>query len=59
MSDKNIYTDYTKKEVHHKKKCTICNKPLRRFKVKKYGGNRRDWKTRTTHLKCWKELNTW
>lgn len=49
------YVDYDKKEVHHKKLCTVCNKPLRRFPVKKTKiGNRKDWKTRTTHLKCWK-----
>tara|TARA_R110002012_G_scaffold131146_2_gene283697 strand:+ start:151 stop:324 length:174 start_codon:yes stop_codon:yes gene_type:complete len=57
MSETGKYIDYETKEVHHKKLCKICNKPLRRFKVKKYGGNRKDWKRRTTHLKCWKETH--
>ena len=58
-TDQNKYIDFQKKDVHHKKKCTICDKPLRRFKLKKYGMNRKDWKTRTTHLKCWKEVNNY
>ena len=49
------YNDYDDKDVHHKKLCTICDKPLRRFKKKQSGDNRMDWKGRTTHLKCWKE----
>jgi len=56
----NNYIDYDIQEVHHKKKCEICGKPLRRFPVKKNGGNRKDWKKRNTHLKCWKEQqNSW
>ena len=49
------YIDYTRKAVHHKKTCKYCDKPLRRFKLKKYGANRKDWFQRTMHLKCWKE----
>ena len=49
------YIDYTKKEVHHKKLCKYCDKPLRRFKLKKYSSNRKDWFKRDMHLKCWKE----
>ena len=48
------YIDYDNKDVHHKKLCTYCDKPLRRFKKKDYGGNRMDWSKRTMHLKCWK-----
>ena len=51
----NNYIDYDIQEVHHKKKCEICGKPLRRFPVKRNGGNRKDWKKRNTHLKCWKK----
>jgi len=57
MSTENKFIDYEKKDVHHKKKCTICDKPLRRFPNRKFGSNRKDWKKRTTHLKCWKALN--
>jgi len=54
------YIDYDTQEIHFKKKCEICGTPLRRFPVRKNGGNRKDWKTRTTHLKCWKEKqNSW
>ena len=48
------YIDYDNKDVHHKKLCTYCDKPLRRFKKNDYGGNRMDWSKRTMHLKCWK-----
>ena len=49
---KRKYVDYSKKEVHHKTKCAVCNKPLRRFRLRKDGSNKKDWKSRTMHLKC-------
>lgn len=52
---KKNYIDYEKTDVHHKKLCKYCKKPLRRFKRNSYGSNRRDWAKRDLHLKCWKK----
>jgi hypothetical protein len=52
---KKNYIDYEKTDVHHKKLCKYCKKPLRRFKRNSYGSNRRDWGKRDLHLKCWKK----
>ena len=50
---KSKYLDYGIKEVHHKKRCTVCNKPLVRFRLRDDLSNRKDWSSRTMHLKCW------
>ena len=57
MSEGTKYNDFDKKEVHFvNNPCEFCGKPLRRFRNKNgKQTNRKDWKKRTYHLKCWKE----